>query len=109
MLTHRWAAWVHELATHPLDQFEYLGLVTHRDALATWLEVRGGSLTRGTVDEIDADFERLTVQDSRFAGRFLAQARLHGLATLSQAGRLRPAFYEQRLTTLVDQLGAAQA
>jgi AcrR family transcriptional regulator len=34
---------------------------------------------------------------------------LHGLATLSQAGRLRPAFYEQRLATLVDRLGTVQA
>jgi len=30
---------------------------------------------------------------------------LHGLATLSQAGRLRPAFSDERLATLVDQLG----
>jgi AcrR family transcriptional regulator len=29
---------------------------------------------------------------------------LHGLATLAQAGRLRPAFYDQRLASLVDQL-----
>jgi AcrR family transcriptional regulator len=34
---------------------------------------------------------------------------LHGLATLSQAGRLRPAFYDQRLAMLVDQLGTARA
>jgi AcrR family transcriptional regulator len=34
---------------------------------------------------------------------------LHGLATLSQAGRLRPAFYDQRLARLLDQLGSAQA
>src|SRR5271165_2210339 len=34
---------------------------------------------------------------------------LHGLATLSQAGRLRPAFYDQRLAMLVDQLGAVRA
>lgn len=34
---------------------------------------------------------------------------LHGLATLSQAGRLRPAFYDQRLATLVDQLGTVRA
>jgi AcrR family transcriptional regulator len=33
---------------------------------------------------------------------------LHGLATLSQAGRLRPAFDDQRLTTLVDQIGTAR-
>ena len=34
---------------------------------------------------------------------------LHGLATLAQAGRLRPAFYDQRLATLLDQLGTARA
>jgi AcrR family transcriptional regulator len=34
---------------------------------------------------------------------------LHGLATLSQAGRLRPAFYDQRLAMLVDQLGTVRA
>jgi len=30
---------------------------------------------------------------------------LHGLATLSQAGRLRPDFYDQRLAMVADQLG----
>jgi len=34
---------------------------------------------------------------------------LHGLATLSHAGRLRPAFYDQRLATLVNQLATARA
>jgi AcrR family transcriptional regulator len=34
---------------------------------------------------------------------------LHGLVTLSQAGRLRPAFYDLRLAMLVDQLGAVPA
>ena len=34
---------------------------------------------------------------------------LHGLATLSQAGRLRPDFYDQRLAMLVDQLGTVRA
>jgi AcrR family transcriptional regulator len=34
---------------------------------------------------------------------------LHGLAALSQAGRLRPAFYDHRLTTLMDQLGTVRA
>ena len=32
---------------------------------------------------------------------------LHGLATLSQAGRLRPEFYDQRVSMLVDQLSTA--
>ena len=30
---------------------------------------------------------------------------LHGLATLSQAGRLRPDFYDKRLAIVGDQLG----
>jgi AcrR family transcriptional regulator len=34
---------------------------------------------------------------------------LHGLATLSQAGRLRPDFYDQRLAMLVDRLGTVRA
>ena len=32
---------------------------------------------------------------------------LHGLATLSRAGRLRPDYYDQRLAMTVDQLGTA--
>ena len=32
---------------------------------------------------------------------------LHGLATLSRAGRLRPDFYDQRLAMLMDQLSTA--
>jgi AcrR family transcriptional regulator len=34
---------------------------------------------------------------------------LHGLATLAQARRLRPAFYDQRLAMLVDRLGTVRA
>ena len=32
---------------------------------------------------------------------------LHGLATLSRAGRLRPEFYDQRMAMLVDQFSTA--
>jgi AcrR family transcriptional regulator len=39
----------------------------------------------------------------------VAWSALHGLATLSRAGRLRPAFYDQRLEMLVDQLGTPPA
>jgi len=39
----------------------------------------------------------------------VAWSALHGLATLSQAGRLRPDFYDQRLALLVDQLATARA
>jgi hypothetical protein len=38
----------------------------------------------------------------------VAWSALHGLATLSQAGRLRPDFCDQRLATLVDQLGTVR-
>ncbi len=48
----------------------------------------------------DRDVETLTE---------VAWSALHGLATLSQAGRLRPAFYDQRLAMLVDQLGTVRA
>jgi hypothetical protein len=34
---------------------------------------------------------------------------LHGLATLSQAERLRPDFSDQRVAMLVDQLGTVRA
>ena len=73
-LTDRWTAWVQELGEHPLDQFEYLGLLSHRDIIAAWLEVRGDNRTRDTVDEIDADFEGLTVEDSRYAEHFSTEA-----------------------------------
>ena len=73
-LTDRWAAWVQELGERPLDQFEYLGLLNHRDIIAAWLEVRGDNRTRDTVDEIDTDFEGLTVEDSRYAEHFPTQA-----------------------------------
>jgi AcrR family transcriptional regulator len=39
----------------------------------------------------------------------IAWSGLHGLATLSRAGRLRPAFYDQRLAMLVDQLATVRA
>jgi hypothetical protein len=35
----------------------------------------------------------------------VAWSTLHGLATLSRAGRLRPDFYDQRLALVADQLG----
>lgn len=73
-LTERWANWVGELADHPLDQYEYLGLLQHRDAVATWLEVLSDSRATECVDEVDADFEALTVEDSRYAERFSAHA-----------------------------------
>jgi AcrR family transcriptional regulator len=37
----------------------------------------------------------------------VAWSGLHGLATLSRAGRLRPDFYDQRLSMLMDQLSTA--
>lgn len=37
----------------------------------------------------------------------IAWSGLHGLATLSRAGRLRPDFYDQRLSMLMDQLSTA--
>ena len=74
-LTDRWAEWVQELSDHPLDDFEYLGLLSHRDVIATWLEVHGDSRTRDAVDDVDADFQDLTVVDSRFAEHFPEHAR----------------------------------
>jgi hypothetical protein len=40
----RWADWVRELADHPLDQYEYLGLLQQRDVVATWLALTAESV-----------------------------------------------------------------
>ncbi len=61
----RWAEWVAELADRRLDQYEYLGLVQHRDSVQQWLEVRGSDLVAAAVDEIDVDFQALTVEAFR--------------------------------------------
>ncbi len=47
-----------------------------------------------------------SLADDRDAGTFteVVWSGLHGLATLSRAGRLRPDFYDQRLSMLMDQL-----
>jgi len=73
-LIQRWAEWVTELAEHPLDQHEYLGPLEHRDAIAEWLEVHGRAGASDAVGEADADFQALTVEDSRYAVHFAAQA-----------------------------------
>ncbi len=64
----------------------HAGFVEMRDALAT----SAGSRDLETFTEI-------------------VWSGLHGLATLSRAGRLRPDFYEGRLSMLMDQLSTAPA
>jgi hypothetical protein len=56
-----------------LDQYEYLGPLEHRDAIAEWLEVHGAG-ANDVVDEVDAEFEALTVEDQRYALHFTARA-----------------------------------
>jgi AcrR family transcriptional regulator len=70
----------------------------------------------GTPAPLHASFAELRAALAPLAGERdvetfteVAWSALHGLATLSQAGRLRPAFYAQRLAMLVDQLGTARA
>jgi AcrR family transcriptional regulator len=70
----------------------------------------------GTPAPLHASFAELRAALAPLAGERdietvteVAWSALHGLATLSQAGRLRPAFYDQRLAMLVDQLGTARA
>ena len=70
----------------------------------------------GTPAPLHASFAELRAALAQLAGdrdvetfTEVAWRALHGLATLSQAGRLRPALYDQRLAMLVDQLGTAPA
>jgi hypothetical protein len=55
----RWAEWVAELRVHPLDRFEYDGLIECRDRLAQQLISADDWATH--VDPADALFESLTV------------------------------------------------
>jgi hypothetical protein len=70
----RWRSWVCEMEEHPLDQYEYLGALEHRDEVETWLQISGDQAAMDAVDEIDAIFEGVTCEDGRFADHFAAQA-----------------------------------
>lgn len=73
-LIERWTSWVNEIEDHPLDQYEYLGALQHRDELELWLQIGGDQAAVDAVADIDARFEALTLDDSRFADHFSAQA-----------------------------------
>ena len=68
-----WAAWVEELEDHPLDQFEYLGALECRDGFQDFLASSGDTRTADLADEIDARFQDVTIEDSRFADHFESQ------------------------------------
>jgi hypothetical protein len=55
-----WSRWVEELADHPLDEFEYEALLQIRDVVADQLQISGSVRARSSVDEADAEFERIT-------------------------------------------------
>jgi hypothetical protein len=58
-LVSRWSRWVDEVTAHPLDRFEYEGLLECRDRIAEGLGLIPSD--DGRLDEIDARFEDLTV------------------------------------------------
>jgi hypothetical protein len=65
----RWAVWLDELAAHPLDFYEYEGLLLHREVLQDELEIAGDEASFVEADALDARFDELTVavRDSPFA------------------------------------------
>jgi hypothetical protein len=58
---------------HPLDQYEYLGALEHRDELELWLQINGEQGAIDAVADIDARFEDLTCEDGRFAAHFASK------------------------------------
>lgn len=73
-LVEQWRSWVREIEDHPLDQYEYLGALEHRDQVETWLQTSGDQVAMNAVSEIDALFERVTCEDGRFAHHFIAHS-----------------------------------
>jgi hypothetical protein len=65
----RWADWLDELEAHPLDFYEYEGLLLHREVLQDELEIAGDEASYAEADALDARFDELTVivRDSPFA------------------------------------------
>jgi hypothetical protein len=73
-LYERWLAWVDELEHGPLDQYEYLGALQNRDEVELRLQLTGDPHMMDLIADVDARFEAVTVDDSRFAERFPAEA-----------------------------------
>ena len=63
-----------ELEDHPLDQSEFLAALQTRDLVQELLVLRGSDPFEDAVDEIDAHFDDLTVENARFCERFKEQA-----------------------------------
>jgi hypothetical protein len=67
-------------------------------------------------EELHAGFEELRESVTPLAGdrdpdtlTEVVWSALHGLATLTRAGRLRPDYHEARVAVMIDHLGAAPA
>jgi hypothetical protein len=73
-LIERWSSWVDELTDHPLDDYEYLGALVQRDEVELWLQISGDQAMMDAASTIDAEFEEITIEDSRFAEHFSTQA-----------------------------------
>lgn len=65
----RWERWIDELEHHPLDRYEYEGLLLHREVMADELEIVGDPELFRRADELDSRFDALTIDapDSPFA------------------------------------------
>jgi hypothetical protein len=70
-LLDRWRGWIEELGDHPLDSFEYEGALECRDLLAEALVLAGDERLWDQADELDSQFQAMTVEDrsSPFAVR----------------------------------------
>lgn len=68
----RWSQWVGELGSHPLDRFEYQGMLECRDQVALRLQLARDGIEESRVDAIDGEFEELTVGDDGTKLRSLA-------------------------------------
>ncbi len=69
--TAQWERWVDELERHALDHFEYEAMLMCRDGVVEELELAGIQALFDRVDELDARFQAVTVDDheSPFAAR----------------------------------------
>jgi hypothetical protein len=61
-LIHRWDAWICEFEDGPLDFFEYVGMLGHRDVLAEQLALGGDQRAMDAVEELDESPKRTKCQ-----------------------------------------------
>ena len=58
----RWERWVRELASRPLDELEFEGMLECRDGIADEVEVAGSVRLFAALDAIDARFAEMTFE-----------------------------------------------